>query len=553
MNFQEYMKIVEQRISVMTEEEKTTILRNMIRSIEETKREDMLRLLNHEAPDLSAKKEYEALKLFLKETESGAIHFYVSGYENFHEAPWGEEYEEEYEDRDRIGIRYRNFIHVADKLLINRCYKEALSFYEALSEIDLYAYSEENEELIDISLDEAIDEGLIETDKRSNIINLLYTCFQVYEGEMRCQKIYKILASKAYEKIKIDEIFSAGPEELKNREAFIDEWISYLKANQEESAGTLLSDVSYQHGGTVELVKTAREAGNFHPLLYLDACNRLLEERKYQEASDLADEALDILSENLVIRSNLAEAMQLAAAELDHQKNLKRYMKASYYADTNPLTFLKLCSHLDSREELEDAAMYAQSLPSYQEIPEHVRRGQWKENSITKEEKDAILLLSGKWNEVYEKYKGDKRSLGWSLSSKGIIIPLYLMSLYEKDHLEKATGKLWRGILNRLGGLHFDEAYICHMYGAWKGKFKIDDPSRDKYLTWIKEEVENRITGIVENSYRKSYDKAALLIAVLGEVSALQGEEDAKEKLITFYKKKYNRRRAFRAELDLFL
>ena len=90
-------------------------------------------------------------------------------------------------------------------------------------------------------------------------------------------------------------------------------------------------------------------------------------------------------------------------------------------------------------------------------------------------------------------------------------------------------------------------------FQSWRRFYTFSKEESTTYLPWIEKEVENRVDGIVSNSYRYSYWKAALLVAMLGEVRESRGEPSGKKKLIDLYKKKYSRRSAFRKELDVFL
>lgn len=550
MNFKDYMTKVEEMLSLMTAEEKTAVLRNLLRGVEEKSRADALRGLKREPQDISFKKEMEDLKMWREEVESGEIHFMVSGYEDYEEAPWGEEYYEAYEDPERIGLRYQQYILLAEKLLYGRRYKEALKIYEILVEMIFYAYSEEYGDLVEVPVDQAVEEELIKTNHRKNLLHLLYTYDQVYTKDKRCRKIYKVLEASVGENLKIDEFFSLGPEELTDREDFLEEWIHFLSSNAEDYAGDLLCEAADLKGRVECLVQTAREVGTVHPILYLKSSKRLNGERRYQEAEVLAAEAMEKLPVNLIMRSEIAETVYTAAVGLNDRDTAKKYLKESYRSNTSPLGFLALCGQLEEMKELKEAAKYAQSLPAFEELKIDETYGHWSKNRISPEEKEAILFFSGHWDPLYEQYKDNHTPLGWSMHTKGIILPLFLLAMYSDDELEKAGTLLWAETLHRLGRDYLDEEKMSGTFTLWRQKYQMSEEEKEKYFPWIKEELTRRIASIVENSYRKSYHKAALLVGTLGEVLESRGEKDAKLSLMAFYKKKYSRRRAFREELD---
>ena len=94
--------------------------------------------------------------------------------------------------------------------------------------------------------------------------------------------------------------------------------------------------------------------------------------------------------------------------------------------------------------------------------------------------------------------------------------------------------------------LFLDDSYSL-IFNKWKDNFELLD--KDKYLTWLEEVIDKRVTAIVEGNHRKSYYKAAKLVVALGEVMEANGIVDDKEKFIDNYYQKYSRRTAFRSEL----
>jgi len=133
------------------------------------------------------------------------------------------------------------------------------------------------------------------------------------------------------------------------------------------------------------------------------------------------------------------------------------------------------------------------------------------------------------------------------------VIPLYLVALHEGETLNTSGRKLFQEVCRRLGTYTISEEWNSRLYQSWKKFYSLSEEESRTYLSWVAEEVDKRVEGIVGSSYRNSYGKAALLVAVLGEVMESRGEPSGKKKLIEFYKKKYNRRSAFRKELDQYL
>ena len=77
--------------------------------------------------------------------------------------------------------------------------------------------------------------------------------------------------------------------------------------------------------------------------------------------------------------------------------------------------------------------------------------------------------------------------------------------------------------------------------------------SVNSYVEWLESVISKRVDGIVGGKYRKSYYKAALLIAALGEVKESLGTKLAKNFIINEYLKKFPRHTSFRGELKEYI
>ena len=129
-------------------------------------------------------------------------------------------------------------------------------------------------------------------------------------------------------------------------------------------------------------------------------------------------------------------------------------------------------------------------------------------------------------------------------------MPLFLLGLYDGQRLQKAGLNLFQDTCCKLGMYSINDDWNQILFENWKKIYRFSKEESSRYLSWVQTEVEKRVEGIVGGSFRYSYHKAALLVAMLGEILESRGEENGKKKLIEFYKKKYYRRRAFKQELD---
>lgn len=550
MNYLEYAKRIEQEMKAMKESRKDELLRHLFLSVPEEKREEYLNLF---AGNLIARETAHDRKAFLawhEEVMDGDISFKVSGYDEYESSPYGVPYEEEFEDSHGISRSYKRFYNLALELVLRKQYEDALSFLEPLLQMEFYAYAEEYEEMVEFSLEHLIEEGVIPINQREAVLKLLYLYYQSFTGEERLDKIYGILLRNSHYQFKLEEIFTAGPEEVKGIDAFLSESIIYLEGIEEDEAAVFLADAALLFGGSDYLATVAKKSGDKHPLLHLVLCEVLQEENRNDEALQSALWALENLPRSLEMRGNIAQKASNAAKNLGQIELYQYAIKETYYSNTTAFRFLELCGITEDRETLKEAALYAEKLwiESEKEVPKEA--GQWRRNQISLKEKDAILFLSGDWESIYQQYKGISRSLGWTSDPKGVIVPLFLLGLYDGQRLQKAGLNMFKDTCCRLGMYSINEDWNQILFENWKKIYRFSEEESSRYLSWVQTEVEQRVAGIVENSFRNSYGKAALLVAGLGEVMESRGEENGKRRLIEFYKKKYYRRRAFKEELD---
>ena len=141
--------------------------------------------------------------------------------------------------------------------------------------------------------------------------------------------------------------------------------------------------------------------------------------------------------------------------------------------------------------------------------------------------------------------------MGWSSGFKGIAVPLFVLLLDKNKKITKAGERLIDGIVYRLGFIEDDKKHFVDWFLKWKEKVLLTNEQYEKYIAWLKKEVDKRTEAVVGGGYRNSYYKAAVLITALGETMESNGELHGRMVMIEHYKKIHSRKRAFRAEFDM--
>ena len=286
--------------------------------------------------------DHEEFITWCQKIEDGNIHFDVQTFIDYEYSPYDDEYEEVFSDEYGIAKAFEKYYTLALDLIQRMQYKDALSLLEPLLHLDFFAYSEESEEFVMFSLEELIDKEVIRVKRKEAILKLLYLYCQTYEGETRVKKIYGVLLGSHYLKFTLEEIFTAGPEEVKGIDAFLSDSMTHLEEIEGDEAAILLADSALLLGGSDYLSTVAKKSGEKHPLLHLKVCEVLQEENRNDEALQSALWALENLPRSLEIRGNIAQKAANAAKNLGQIELYQYAIKETYYSNTTAFRFLEL-------------------------------------------------------------------------------------------------------------------------------------------------------------------------------------------------------------------
>jgi len=551
MNYNEFMKTIDKKLSAMSEQEKTIWIRNMARTTREHKRIEFLDSLDEKQKYSQIVYEKDGIEEWCEKIEDGEIYFECKGYEVYGENYWDNDYEYDYYDIFQINENLSKAYDVAKSLLFQKEYNEALLLYNRLLDLQFFVIDRDIEEYNEMELGDIISEGLITLDFREIVLNLMYAIYQTADGRDRTAELYGYLTWGMCKNIKIEEIFIIGPEELKDIDSFMEEWISFLKDTDGDKAGELLLEACLYQGDINLLCKIAREKSLKHPVLYKYACEYLLNESKVSECEKLGLEAIEVLPENLTIRGEIADLTAKVAMQSKNFDIVNRCYEAAFYSKSTLNNYLRLFELPDYENITKEAAKYTKTLPEDSMWEFRNKNKQMAVNILSKSHKDIISFFNGEFDYIYNNCIKDKSMLGWSSGFKGIAVPLFILLLNKDNKITIAGEKLINEIIYRLGFAENGVESFLDKFLNWKGKINLTREQYEKYILWLKEEVDERTEAVVGGGYRKSYYKAAMLIAALGETLESDGMSNGRMVMIEHYKKAHSRKRAFKAEFEL--
>lgn len=103
------------------------------------------------------------------------------------------------------------------------------------------------------------------------------------------------------------------------------------------------------------------------------------------------------------------------------------------------------------------------------------------------------------------------------------------MLLDHNNKITKVGQLLIDGMKYRFGFVEDGTTSFTDCFLNWKEKVVLTNEQYEKYIAWLKDEVDKRTEAVVGEGHRNSYHKAATLIAALGETLESSGNCMEKE------------------------
>lgn len=550
MNYREYMKAVEEKLSIMSEEEKAKWIYNKARTAKEHERINILNSLDEKQEFNPIFYEKDKIEKWCEKVEEGDIYFECSGYEEYGDSYWDSDYVYDYYDPFGIIDELHKAFQVAENLLLHKEYKESLMLNNLLLNLSFCVSDMDTEDWNELEFEEVMDEILTTFNYKRIVLNSIYATYQITRGKERAESIYRYLTWDKCKDAKIEEIFFIGPEELKNIDSFMEEWISFLKDTDGDRAAELLLEACLYNKDKDYLCDIARTKYFKHPILFKYACEYLLNENKYTECEKIGMEAIGVLSENLIVRGEIADLTAKAAIKLNHSYILNKCYEVAFYSKSTLNNYLRLFELPNHENITKKAAKYIEILPKDLIGSNNIKNKQMMINAISKDHKDIIRFFNGEFGYIYGKCKMDDTALGWSVNFKGVAVPLFILLLNKDDKFTKSIEKLINEVMHRFGFMG-DVQSFYDIFLKWKEKQVLTEEDYDKYISWLREEIVKRTEAVVGGGYINSYYKAAILVVALGEMLESNGMINGRRLTIEHYRKAHSRKSAFKAEIEL--
>lgn len=547
MDFKTYITAVEEQLHQMTEAQKTDWIFAKARSIEESQRESFL-------DDLADRKktclELDPDNIFdwCRQIEEGKIYFETEEY--YREGAWDDDWEIEYHDIFDIIPYLEKAVHTCFQLLWQ---KEYDIVFRLLDRIYSLRFATDYEDILfggdeKLTIKQLAEEGLFHTDFKNMSLCLLYACYQIYIGKSRIDSLYQHLIELPCDTIVLTDVFAYGPDKIEDEELFMKKWHRFLMDIPGNLAAELLVDACIYLGGDDYLLKTAEANVENHPYLYKKCCERKYQCQDYAGCIAIAEAATKHIDDNMVIRADISDIAIESAKKLGNEGQMSYFYQVSFYSDPNSWHLLRLYQ-LEDKAIMEEAFKRVQGLKVTASIG-NTKLTEKKQTVIYGNNTKALYrFLLGDYNDILDKCQKSNTYLGWSSDIKGIVIPLFLLYL-KKDGENKTCAE--RQLIEEIKlRIQFQKGKPFDQYlSFWRKSGFMAEEDKEKYIPWLRREVDQRTKNVVGGGFRHSYYKAAELIVLLGAVLEERGEIKNRQDFVDYYKKQYSRKRAFRSEID---
>lgn len=372
----------------------------------------------------------------------------------------------------------------------------------------------------------------------------------------------------------VREWFDISSEPLPGQDTFLSEWGTLLRGQPGSDADAWLREATSLAGGTRGLRELAFSEPTRHPRAFVDLLAALEREGSPRQVLSTAREALEALPAGLPIRAAIAGFLASAAERL-HQPDTVRAARWEAFVAQPTLEHL-----LDVRDshatEPERARVMAQAARHLEEQLQHRRRDSGdlvdldgEDTLETPAHPDRRLLaqalLLAHDTEGAHALAAKEGTLGWTYgdNAQGSVVPAFLARLSGQApaRLPRNVAKLWQWGLESAtqagdwysGDPRHDEALrerLERAHAEVLPALELEPQERERLLEWCLEVARKRASTLVSRKHRRSYDKAAALLAACAEVLWLHGEQARGNVLLAGFREGFRRHRAFQAELD---
>ncbi len=557
INMAAFMKALEEKCEELSKRQLIDVLLEMAADTPVPERADFLDRFNSAASDDDGEPEedeeeepevseleailgqIEALKEEIDERieaiENGEFYDDDDGYDQYDEDPeWIDE--EQTEELDNLFL-------VAEEYFLSENLEDAKQVYKALFEL--------SDGIEDYHLSSSIDlkearasyvRAVYETTPPEDRIEAVAECMVLGKGLNPYARTSDLARYPM-----IRDVVETLPDDLKDKDQFLAQWIGYLSDKPDERSALLRLEALRLLKGMDGVAEAVREYGASQPRGYLFWIETLKAEEDWTAMARACKEAIETLPANQ-FRETAAQYLVEACEKTEDDPGILAARREKFIASatqTNMLDFLTEATRQDVRDaELADL------------LATQAQGGVFERDQILH---TKALLMAGSVQEAL-KIRKTLEPVEWSGSPAGLLFSSLLRILTDHAKEAVAVGEMFRmyaGSLKKYSYHSEDDAGKYNEIAIAEvekgiGKVKPSAEEAADWLDWAEHIGCARIDQIVSGKNRGEYGNAALTLGALCEYYVLASDMTMARNLMNgFVGEKYPRHTAFKNEVKL--
>lgn len=370
----------------------------------------------------------------------------------------------------------------------------------------------------------------------------------------------------------VQEWLDISSEPLPEFDLLLRDFVSLLREQRDPDADAWLREAIRLSQGTRGLRELAFSEPSRHPRAFLDLLAALEREGSPQDVLTTAREALAVLPSGLPLRAAIAGFLASAARQLGQPDTVRAACWEAFVSQPTLSRLLDLRDALPSEPErahlMREAARHLERELQKPRAPSGSMAAAEDGLEAPAHADHRLLahawLLAHEWESAHA-LAAKESALGWTYGDnpQGFVVPAFLVRLSGQPLglLPRNVDALWRQALESgaqagdwySGEARHDEALrerLSRAYAEALPALELEPPERERLVEWCLEVARKRVSSIVSRQHRRSYGKAAVLLAACAEVLWLLGEQARGNLLLAGFRESFRRHRAFQAELD---
>ncbi len=574
MNLAKFLKYVDEAVTEMTGEQMAAFVHEIARTLPERQRNyfiDTLKSVKTDENTDSGKRDTSMNKLellyrdidqvseFLDAVDEGDLRL-DSEIDYQYSNGWGwdeDEYKFRFSDPENILPEINKSIDLLHQCIDLEEYKKGAELAGILSHLTVEAEGDyEDYDGTPLQIDDLFNEDLLDGTYDEFVHNALYLIYNGNKLTDRPAFLYNFIQNLQYVDAKLEDIMQLGGRDLPEFDEFLPLWIAYL-GNQDSHVADDLLDEALSMAGEDQYLEAARNFTDIHPELYKNILQNGMSGKDGAEMMGIGLEALEKIREMSALRGDIALLSADYANKINDAETAEYCWLEAFRSDPSVENYLRI------RFLSRDYDRYAAQVRA---IYEECYKKNNSDSLISSDSRHkrycAILFFEKRFEETVMLGLCEQNPLGWTYTFMKEGMALFFILLFHGNYRPSGIQAMYSDVLfwmkfsmeKFLNGTVFandaePEKLFWQSFDSWKSDVDISAEDYAHWMSVFEDQIDKRVTGIMQANRTKYYEECAAFIAAYGEVLESNGTEHEKALIMEKYRTEYPRRRNFIAAL----